>query len=219
VDLRLSENEVTVLAAAIGDAMRSDARYVKDFYDFTQGPLTFADLPQLEAEIYGGNDRARAVMLGSMVETALHTFLRKHTRPSLTKTDDQLLFDYRGPLGTFSAKILVGYTFNLYGPNTRHDLDLIRIMRNQFAHSRKSFDFESPAVAAVCAQLRLPDQPGAFIPAGYLGIVPHEELPKARDKAHPRTRFIMTCHVIADRLLRNVGEIKTGGFDPVPDLT
>jgi hypothetical protein len=202
-----------------GGGMREDARYITDFHDFTKGPLTAEDLPRLELEIYGQNDRARAVMFGSLVENALRTFLRKHQRSSLTKTDDRSLFDYRGPMGTFSAKILIGYTFNLYGPNTRHDLDLVRIMRNEFAHSRKSFDFESPAVAAVCAKLRIPDAPGTFIPADYLNIVPHEELPKASNKSHPRTRFIVACHETAIRLLHNFGEIKTGGFDPVPDLT
>jgi hypothetical protein len=185
--------------------MPREPQYIRDFKKFAAGDPVFGDLPKLEAEVYGTNDRARSVMLAAIVETSLEIFLRRQTRPSLSTDDARLLFDFRGPLGDFSSKILVGYAFNFYGPNTRHDLDLVRTLRNGFAHARISFDFTTTAVAAVCTQLRAPDDPGAFIPHGWLSAVPHEDLGDASDKTHPRTRYIATCHILSERFLSNAG--------------
>jgi hypothetical protein len=198
--------------------MADDPGYIREFKAFVRGDLTYQDLPAIEAELYGANDRARAVMLGAVTETALTIFVKHATRPTFNRDDNRLLFDFNGPLGTFSAKILVAYAFNLFGPDTRHDLDLIRLLRNQFAHSRKSFNFEMAPVANVCAHLKAPDSAGAFIPFGYPNSVSHEELPAASDKKHPRTRYIMTCHIVADRLPRNSRPPMAGDTWPIPDM-
>jgi hypothetical protein len=125
-----------------GDNMARDPQYVQQFKKFARGEPAADDLPRLEAEIYGTNDRARAVMLGAVVELSLELFLKNKRRPSLNAGDTREMFEYTGPLGTFASKILIGYAFNWYGPETREDLTLIRTLRNEFAHSRKSFDFE-----------------------------------------------------------------------------
>lgn len=184
--------------------MPAEPKYIRDFKSFTRGEPTMADLASLEAEIYGTNDRARAVMLGALVEVALQQFLHNKTRPTLTSDDGRSLFDFRGPLGDFASKTLVAYAFNMFGPDTRHDLDLVRVMRNEFAHSRKSFDFTTPAVAAVCAQLRAPDAPGAFIPHRWMAAAEEDELENASNKNHPRTRYVSTCHILAERLFSNI---------------
>jgi hypothetical protein len=186
--------------------MPSDPAYIRNFKKFAQGAPTAADLPQLEAELYGSSDRASAVMLASITEAALETFVRSKVRPSFNADDMRLLFDFSGILGSFGAKITAAYAFNWYGPETRHDLDLIRVMRNEFAHSRKSFGFSDEPVAAVCKQLRSPNWPGSFIPKGSLDLASDEELCEAADKNHPRTRFRSACHTLAYRLLAHAGQ-------------
>ena len=198
--------------------MTTDPSYVRDFKAFVRGDLTYDDLPAVETELYGTNDRARGVLLAAVTENALTIFVRHALREEINSDDRRLLFDQNGPLGTFSTKILVAYAFKLFGPDTRHDLDLIRLLRNQFAHSRKSFTFEAPVVARVCDHLRSPDAAGAFIPHGYLNSVPQVELSAASDKKHPRTRFIMACHIVADRLLRNSRPPMAGDMWPIPGL-
>ncbi|MGH7097780.1 MAG: hypothetical protein ACREE4_09005 [Stellaceae bacterium] len=187
--------------------MPKEPLYIRNFKMIARANPAFGDLPKLEAEIYGANDRARAVMLSAILETSLESFLKSKARPALNADDTRLLFDWGGPLGEFASKILIGYVFNLYGPDTRHDLDLVRLMRNEFAHSRRSFDFTTPEVAAVCTHLRSPDSPGAFIPHSWLQIVPHEELGDAADMRHPRTRYISTCHIISTRLLSHTSAL------------
>jgi hypothetical protein len=177
--------------------MPKDAAYIRNFKVLARADPSFSDLHKLEEEAYGTNDRARAVLLGAVLETSLEIFLRNKTRPTLNAEDIGRLFDTFGLLGDFGAKILAGYAFNLYGPDTRHDLDLVRVLRNGFAHSRMALDFTTPEVAAVCAQLKAPDSPGAFIPHTWLVLAPLEDA----DKQHPRTRYISTCHVISERFL------------------
>jgi hypothetical protein len=40
----------------------------------------------------------------------------------------------------------MGFALNLYGERTFHDLDLLRELRNLFAHGRLAIDFDTPAV-------------------------------------------------------------------------
>jgi hypothetical protein len=182
--------------------MASDPAYIREFKRFAQGQPTAADLKQLEEELYGSSDRASAVMLASFTEAALERFLRSKVRPTYSSDDMRRLFEFSGILGSFGAKITAGYAFNWFGPETRHDLDLIRLLRNEFAHSRRSFGFMDAPVSAVCAHLLSPDWPGSRIPMGSLErAVDREEI----DKTHPRTRYRSACHTISLGLLDHAG--------------
>jgi len=192
--------------------MIEDRKYIRDLKAFTRADLTTADLPQLESEMYGGSDRARVLMLGAIVEAFLQIFLIYHARPTLTNEDRRQLFDYNGPLGDFAAKLIIGYAFNWYGPETRNDLTLIRILRNKFAHSRRSFDLTSPSVADVCANLKSPARHGYVIPHTWIRIAEPTEGTNASDVNHPRTRFITACHIMAEGLLVNAGHRYAGSF-------
>jgi hypothetical protein len=57
--------------------MPREPQYIRDFKKFAAGDPVFGDLPKLEAEVYGTNDRARSVMLAAIVETSLEIFLRR----------------------------------------------------------------------------------------------------------------------------------------------
>lgn len=192
---------------------KNDPKHIRDFKALTRGDVTVADLPTIEAELYGGSDRARAVLLASFVENALTALLQAQLRPTYPSNEYRLLFGAMAPLGTFSSKTLAAYAFNWIGPGTYHDLDIIRELRNGFAHSRNSFTFETEEVAAMCKQLLAPDWPGSFIPRSYLERIPHDELKTAADKQHPRTRFLSACHTIAERLLSNSNLLVSNRLD------
>ena len=140
-------------------------------------------------------------MLGSVTEAALTIMLRGKTMPTMNSSDRRAVFDFNGPLGTFSSKILLAYAFNFIGPETRSDLDLIRLIKSRFAHSRKPFDFSEPTIKPITDGIKSPDWPGAFIPHGYLNVAPDDQPPNLTDKAHPKTRYVSACHVISERLL------------------
>ena len=167
--------------------MADDPAYIRAFKAFTRGDLTFNDLPALEAELYGGkNDRATAVILGSILETALESLLKATLRPQLNSDDKRVLFDFDGPLGTFSSKTILAFSIGVIGPISRRDLDLIRLLRNEFAHSRRHFKFSTPEVSEVCRHLQTPDQEGFYIPHGFLSAAGEHELKDATDKTVSR---------------------------------
>ena len=80
-------------------------------------------------------------------------------------------------------------------------MDLIRLLRNEFAHSRMPFDFNTPEVKPICDKLKMPDLPGAYIPHGFLSRVSESELRAARDMSNPKTRFVSACHNLAYRMI------------------
>jgi len=184
--------------------MADDPAYIRNFKAFAQwedaaGALNqVAQILAFEKEAYAGNDRATVILLTAVVENALYSYLRNKLRPELTPGERKRLFGYDGILGSFGARITLAYSFGLISAAMRHELDLIRVLRNGFAHSRKSFDLVAGEVAAVCAELRFPDRGDTFVPHAFLEAVAHDELENAADKQHPRTRFIVSCHLAAE---------------------
>jgi len=65
------------------------------------------------------------------------------------------LFSGERPLGSFSAKIRMAFWLGLIGPETLADLDRIRTIRNDFAHSWKSCSFDDQSVKDKCAAFRV----------------------------------------------------------------
>lgn len=129
---------------------------------FTQRDPTVTDreaFDALEKELYGTSDRVTAVMLGASVETALEKLLASRMRDDLRSDERSKLFGFEGAIGTFSAKIIVAYAMKIIGPITYSDLNLIKLLRNEFAHSRVPFDFQTPEVVAVCNELQIPKLP------------------------------------------------------------
>jgi hypothetical protein len=81
------------------------------------------------------------------------------------------------------------------------DAILLRVLRNEFAHSRIPFGFRTPEIRKVCDEFKVVDLPGSTIPHGYLSRAPGEGLKAASDITDPKTRFISTCHSISYRML------------------
>jgi hypothetical protein len=187
--------------------MASEPAYMENLRSLIRGDPDMSHIEAIEQELYGDSDRAAAVALGSMVETSLRRLLKSQLRDDLTSQDERQIFEYEGALGGFSSRIVMAYAMKLIGPDSRHDLDLIRHLRNAFAHSRFPIKFETPEIKAGCDQLRYSDFAGAYIPQSTL----HRSHPQsASDNTHPRTRYIMACHALAYRMLVRRDGIKPG---------
>jgi hypothetical protein len=179
-------------------------------------------LEALEQELYlSTNDRAVVVLMASFVEEHVRRLLKAKLRADLSTEDSDRLFDYQGPFGSFAARTLSAYAMGLIGPIVRSDLDLIRNLRNEFAHSRVPIDFKTPEVRAVCDDLKIVDMPGTYVPRSYLERVRHEDLKDATDRKHPKTRFVTACHTIAYRISLKQngpreGDVAFPDDEPVP---
>ena len=174
----------------------SDPTYLTELKKYGAGDPTQDDLEALEKELYDGPDRAAAVVLGALAERAVEKLLRNHMR----KNGVDELFKPSGLLGEFGAKIQLGYALNLFGSQTKKDLNIIRHLRNQFAHSRMPIEFTTPVVKRCCDELTYPSLAGIYVPHDYLNKVSTERLKDAANKSHPRTRYFISCNEIAQRI-------------------
>lgn len=131
-------------------------------------------------------DRGTALIAAAWLDDALAALIRAQFRPDKSVTDDFMRSD--GPLGSFSARIKVAYLLDLIGPSMRFDLDLIRAIRNQFAHSRSEIRFSTASVRDRCNVLR-----GA-IACGLGGWALRS----------PKHKFVVTSYFLTECLLSTI---------------
>lgn len=184
--------------------MVDEPAYIKALKAVTRGSIsTTRELYDYEQELYGENDRAVGILFGSLVERSLEDFLKTKMRPDGLKP----IFGYDGILGSFSHKINIAYSLSFIGPISRHDLHIIRMLRNEFAHSTRHFGFSTPEVKPVCDALQILDQN----PDALHGIMHWSAKDKRTvmltDKTEPKTRFMLTCHDFSYRFLYASGKL------------
>ena len=100
-------------------------------------------LSKIVGELHGGNDRACAVVAGSLLEFQLERLLAARV---LDLPECKALFDSFQPLSTFSARIAISHAFGLIPRNVFRDLTRIRKIRNEFSHQFQTTTFESEPV-------------------------------------------------------------------------
>jgi len=91
------------------------------------------------------NDRAAAILGGSYVESLLGRALAKVLRPH-PGSQDELLEGGLAPLGSLHARILMCQRLGLIDDGLARVLQIIRRIRNDFAHELDDMTFESPGV-------------------------------------------------------------------------
>jgi hypothetical protein len=160
----------------------------------------------IEREFYGQNDRACGILFGEWIGFSLERALKSVFRADLPSTIARKLFDFEGSVGSLAGKIDLAFALSLFGRQTYHDLGLIRLIRNEFAHCRLPLRFDLPEVKEVCANLWLPNwehSASAFAFRSLVGMAEaFETEPLWKDKNHPKTRFVISCHTIADELFK-----------------
>lgn len=154
--------------------------------------LPFLDV--LNAE----SPRGRVLVAASFLDNLLHETLRSFLIEG--KPQDQLLSGFNAPIGSFSAKIALAAALGLISDSERDECDLIRRIRNKFAHAvHPSFDDEG--VKSLCLLLTYRAKPygevevsaeGSFTSAA-VGLISNltnraHYVRQARLKAHDWTR-------------------------------
>src|SRR3989304_1857152 len=106
----------------------------------------------LTKESWADSDRGCALMLGAFLDAHLEKLLRSVFVQRKSIVDP--LFQYQGPLSTFSAKIRVAYCLRLIHEHEYRDLGRILKIRNRFAHELHGGSFsKDPEIAKLCEGL------------------------------------------------------------------
>lgn len=98
-------------------------------------------------------DRATAINGGCLINLYLDILFTvvMVNDPPIVK--DVLDGGGHGPLSSFAAKTKVAYALSLIDEETMEDLDRIRKIRNEFAHSVKTVSFKDSPVREYCKEL------------------------------------------------------------------
>lgn len=119
--------------------------------DLTHREASPEDMAEFSRQIkLQSNDRGAAILMGTNVDLALTSAIFHLIDPTLR---DKLESD-AGPLSSFSRRILLGQSLRIYGPVTQSNLDLIRHIRNAFAHAHVPITFETKEVADAVSLLK-----------------------------------------------------------------
>ena len=92
--------------------------------------------------------RGAAIVAAAVLEDLLALVIQRRLI-ELSSKRTEALFGKMAPLSTFSAKIEMGFALGLYGEDGRAYLDLIRDVRNKFAHKFDPLTFQSEEIAAL----------------------------------------------------------------------
>ncbi|MEO9611710.1 MAG: MltR family transcriptional regulator [Nitratireductor sp.] len=91
-----------------------------------------------------------------MTTTRLENWLKEAIVRLFTNSPRRLqdkLFEFKGPLGTFSAKIDMAYAVGAISQDAHRTLHILRDIRNAFAHATDEMDFEDGAMDKHFAKL------------------------------------------------------------------
>jgi hypothetical protein len=106
-----------------------------------------ADVKLILDSLANETDRAAALVASALIETALEQLIRH----SLKKADKELttqLFQQRGPMADFHSKILVAAAFGVIDATLEIELNIVRNIRNVFAHATANLSFDTAEIAA-----------------------------------------------------------------------
>jgi DNA-binding MltR family transcriptional regulator len=100
----------------------------------------------IRGELEKESDRGCALVAAAYLENEIAALLSQ-SFVEMNKSMRKELFDFNGPIGTFSAKIKLAYAMGLISAEVRNALDRIRGIRNKFAHLQHPLNFEDAAIA------------------------------------------------------------------------
>ena len=106
------------------------------------------------------NDRGAALLLATNPENSLRIAIER--KLAIAEKHRTMLFEEEAsPLRDFAAKIRMGYAIGLFGEETKKNLDMIRVIRNVFAHAPSPVNFSTVEIKDACALLKMPIPMGA----------------------------------------------------------
>ena len=99
------------------------------------------EITKFVAELASESERAAVVLGAARIDLQLEKALKKILRHHPDGMDN--LFDADRPLGTFSAKISLSLRIGLLNQTFEHALQMVRKLRNDFAHSAEKISLSA----------------------------------------------------------------------------
>lgn len=149
----IDETSTGDVIAKLSEALRGiEENFKKSLNPFQKNAVS--ELEKINKSLRDETERGCVVIGAAFLDEKLEELLSKVTAGS--NKQKKSLFDATGPLGTFSGKTRIAYCFGLISDEAHHDLNVIRAIRNDFAHLSTSISLRDREMASKCASLQLP---------------------------------------------------------------
>jgi mannitol operon repressor len=136
---------------------------LRPFEETHPHPKDFAAfLEDFNKETERGAALAAAAFLDELLQRTLAAFLLS------TETAFDLLEGFNAPLGTLSARIAAAHAMGLISEIERRECDLVRKIRNEFAHKVK-MSFDDDRVKGLCSALTYSAKPNGDVTGSTRG--------------------------------------------------
>jgi DNA-binding MltR family transcriptional regulator len=99
------------------------------------------------------NDYGMVLSLATFIEDTLGRVLLAYFRDC--KATKELVSGFNAPLGTLSSRIKAGYAFGLLTKEQFEDMEILRNIRNKFAHNWQGIDLGNPDIMSLIGKLSL----------------------------------------------------------------
>lgn len=149
------------------------------------------------------SDLACAIVGGSYLEAILDNLISSRFRAC--ELADRIVAEQGR---NFWGKIEFAYALDLIDERTRDDLQLLREIRNRFAHSHLQLTFADPWLQSACENLKgwtTYGAPLALAPSMLETLTPETRLGRAR------TLFVLTAVLVLNRLLLKGIDLRARG--------
>jgi len=163
IDLRIKLEMIEVLQDLLGEEQKEAATRVIEIRDdilrqamASAGlnvPADFTvpeEVTSFRQMLSGETDRGCALACAAYLQSSLADLLKAYMVDETVTAD---LLEGSGSLATFYAQINASYALGLISSASRRDLNIIRWIRNEFAHEPKEISFEYDPIASRCSGL------------------------------------------------------------------
>jgi mannitol operon repressor len=104
------------------------------------------------AEFQSETDRGAALVGAALIDERLERLLSAHL--AIEDLANDLVRGNDAPLGTFSARIKMAYALGLITELEFQESNIIRRIRNEFAHAAHGMTFKNQRLADLCGNLK-----------------------------------------------------------------
>ena len=156
-------------------------------------------LNRFMSEIRKQDDQAMVLSLATFLEDTLGRLLLAYFRSC--KATKELVEGFNAPLGTFGSRIKAVYAFGMVTDDQFKDMEILRKVRNHFAHNWEGVSFERNDIQALIGQL-----------SGY--TVDHKPI-----EGGPREKLLGTLSTCCMELQVFLGRLVDGMTERAPDVS
>lgn len=141
-------------------------------------------------------DRAIALVGANLIDYSLQLAILSHFI-EIGQTEIEDIFGAGAPLGSLSAKIRIAHALAIIHNEGRDALNIIKSVRNAFAHTTLHTSFRTPAIVSACRKLQMSKKMAAkakFIAtvAYFSGILSGYARARLAIDARPKKAVVIT---------------------------